>query len=289
MMNRQAAIWKLAVMLSACMGVLPGLPAAEPGFETIRDVVYVQREGQPLRADIYRPTGSGPFPGVLCVHGGAWLAGDKSQLKVIGRVLAVHGYVAVAINYRLAPQHKFPAQLEDCRQAIRWIHKHAQQYKIDSGRLGGWGYSAGGQLVALLGVTGTPDPPKGRQADHGDRPLRLAAVVAGGTPCDFRTMAPDSRRLVFWLGKTRGEDPEIYRLASPAEFVTPDDPPMLLYHGEKDRVVSLNEALAMAARLRRAGVTVRMYVHPNAGHVRTFMAAAPIAEAVKFLDKYLGQ
>ncbi len=261
-----------AAVLAGCVAVsaAPAL-AAEPAYETIRDLVYASRNDQPLRADVYRPTGQGPFPAVLCVHGGAWMFGSKSHVAGIARRLAEAGYTAVAVNYRLAPKHKFPAQLEDCRAALLWMRKDAKQHKIDPNRLAAWGYSAGGHLVALLGASGTG----------------LKAVVAGGAPCDFRQTPPDSPKFAFWLGGTRGRLPKVYRSASPANFVSPDDPPMFFYHGQRDSAVRLDQPTAMVAKLKRSGVTAKMYVIPDSGHLGAFFNRKALAEGIKFLDKHL--
>ena len=262
----------LAALMAGCMAVSAGRAlGGEASFETIRDLVYSAEEDGRMRADVYRPTGEGPFPCVLCVHGGAWTVGNKNQIAGIARRLAAAGYTAVAINYRLAPKHKFPAQIEDCRAALLWIRKNAKQHKIDPERLGAWGYSAGGHLVALLGVTGAG----------------LKAVVAGGAPCDFRQTAPDSRRVAFWLGGTRRQLPEVYRSASPANFISPDDSPIFFYHGQRDRVVKIAQPTAMTAELKRSGVTAKMLVIPNSSHLRAYFHRQALAEGIKFLDKHM--
>lgn len=271
-MVRHRASTILGAAAAVCVAVsVAGTLAAEAPYETIRDLVYSPREDGPLRADIYRPAGEGPFPGVLCVHGGAWVVGDKNQVAGIARRLAEAGYAVVAINYRLAPKHKFPAQIEDCRTALDWVRKNAQQYKIDPSRLAAWGYSAGGHLVALLGADGEG----------------LNAVVAGGAPCDFRHTPVDSRRLSFWLGGTRRELPEVYRSASPASFVSPDDPPMFFYHGKRDTMVKIAEPTGMVAELKEAGVAATLYVVPEAGHIQAFLNRAAVTEGIRFLDRYL--
>lgn len=248
-----------------------GARAAEPSDQTIRDVVYASRQEGPLRADVYRATGAGPFPGVLCVHGGAWAFGDKNQVAGIARRLAEAGYTAVSIDYRLAPRHKFPAQIEDCRAALGWMRKHARPYKIDPDRLAAWGYSAGGHLAALLGTTGAG----------------LKAVVAGGAPCDFRRAPLDSRRLAFWLGGTRRELPEVYRSASPASHVSRDDPPMFFYHGRRDGVVKIAHPREMTAALKRLGVAAELHVIRAAGHIPAFLDREAVGEGIRFLEKHL--
>ena len=251
--------------------VLPSPAPAETTYETIRDVVYREHEGEQLRADVYEPAGAGPHAAVLLVHGGAWTAGNKDQLDFIARFLAGHGYAVVAINYRLAPKAKFPAQLEDCRDALRWMRQHAAEYHIDPTRLAAWGYSSGGQLAALLGVT-TPG---------------LAAVVAGGAPCDFRPMPPDNPYLVFWLGDTRRNNPQAYRDASPAQFLSSDDPPIFFYHGKEDYLVPFGQPMAMAEALGKLGVHAEVFAVENVGHLACFVDRSAVEAGKKFLDRCL--
>jgi acetyl esterase/lipase len=245
--------------------------AAEPTYEVIRNVTYVERDSGPLRADVYRPTGKGPFPAVLVIHGGAWMSGNKNQLASIAETLAGHGYTAVAIAYRLAPRHKHPAQIDDCRAALEWMKKHAKEHKIDPDRLAAWGYSAGAHLSALLGVTGTD----------------LKAVVGGGTPTDFRAVPLDARFLVYWLGGTRRETPEVYKTASPAAFVSEKSPPMFFYHGDNDTLVPPSNPKTMAALLKQAKVETAIHTVAGAGHIAALFDRATVTEGVKFLDKHV--
>jgi acetyl esterase/lipase len=248
---------------------------------------YVARDSGPLKADVYMPKGAGPFPGVIVVHGGAWKMGTRAQLAGVAHMLADHGYTAVAISYRLAPQYKFPAQIDDCKSAVRWMRTEAAKWKIDPEHVGGFGYSAGAQLVALLGTTDAHDGLEG-VADPSKLPsTRLQAVAAGGTPCDFRPIPPNVDGLAFWLGDTPGHVPEQYRLASPAAFVTPDDPPMFLFHGESDDIVPRLSPERMQTELSAAGVPVELYVVPHCGHIMACMNIDAINRSIAFLDKYL--
>ncbi len=145
----------LAVAISF---VFSGLAVAEePAVEVLRSRTYVTRDTSPLEADVYMPHGSGPFPGMLVVHGGAWRIGSRAQLASAAAKFAEDGYTAVTISYRLAPQSIFPAQIYDCQAAVRWMRTHASEFKIDPQRIGGFGYSAGGHLVALLGTLDDDD------------------------------------------------------------------------------------------------------------------------------------
>lgn len=267
---------------------LTGPAHGGPSVEVRRGQEYVMRDSGPLAMDIYMPHGSGPFPGVLVVHGGAWTVGNRSQLAPVANALAERGYVAATISYRLAPTHKFPAQLDDCRAAVRWLREHSSELKLDGTRMGGFGYSAGGQLVALLG---TLDDREHREAGvRDDAPsARLQAVVAGGAPCDFRVLAADSNRLAYWLGGTRAAKPDAYRIASPAAFISSDDPPMFFFHGERDLLVPARSPQRMVALLAQAGVTAEMRVIKNAGHLEALLDRASMDQALAFADKHLRQ
>ncbi|MGD9645561.1 MAG: alpha/beta hydrolase fold domain-containing protein [Pirellulales bacterium] len=255
--------------------------------EPVRDVVYSEETGVRLTADVYVPDGDGPFPGVLVVHGGAWRSGSPLQMGHISQRLARDGYVAVSIRYRLAPEFKFPAQIHDCKAALRWMRSHADEYKIDPERIGAWGYSAGAHLVALLATT---DPTAGLEGPNvpADAPsTRVKAVVAGGTPCDFRLLPEDALAMAFLFGGSRREVPKIYEQASPAAYVSADDPPMFLYHGSADHLVPLRNAERMALLLKQAGVPCELRILPEAGHLQAMFNSNAARDAVKFLDEHL--
>jgi acetyl esterase/lipase len=261
---------------------------AAPPIETRYGQVYAERDSGDLKADVYLPAGAGPFPGVLVVHGGAWCVGTRAQLSGAAQRLARRGMTAVAISYRLAPQHPFPAQIEDCKAAVRWMRAGASELKIDPRRLGGFGYSAGAQLVTLLGTTDPGDGLEGIDDPESAPSTRLQAVAAGGVPCDFRLLDPDSKLLAFWLGGTRKEVAEQYRLASPRAFVTGDDPPMFFFHAENDALVPRKSPEAMCAALRAVGVASELYVVPHLGHEVAAMDRQALAKSVDFLATTLG-
>ena len=182
--------------------------ASEHRFDRTRDIVYKEVDGKKLRLTTFVPRGDGPFPAVLVVHGGAWRAGSRNQLTMYAKSLARRGFACFSIDYRLAPRHKSPAQIEDCRDAVRWIRQHAGEYRVDPGRIGAIGYSAGGHLVSLLATTGLSkaDDPKGVGT-------KITAAVAGGAPTDFRPTRENSRALTYWLGGRRRDKPTVYDLS----------------------------------------------------------------------------
>ncbi|MBX9792278.1 MAG: alpha/beta hydrolase [Pirellulales bacterium] len=262
---------------------LPNRQAIDP----VREVVYSESTGVRLTADIYVPEGAGPFPGVLVVHGGAWRSGSPLQMGHISQRLARDGYVAVSIRYRLAPEFKFPAQIHDCKAAVRWMRSHAAQYKIDPERIGAWGYSAGAHLVALLATTDASAGLEGPNVPADAPSTRVQAVVAGGAPCDFRPLPEDALAMAFLLGGSRREVPKVYEQASPAAFVSSDDPPMFLYHGSADHLVPLRNAERMVVLLKQSGVPCELKILPGAGHVQAMFNAEAARAAVTFLDEHL--
>ncbi|MDG2382785.1 MAG: alpha/beta hydrolase [Pirellulaceae bacterium] len=272
-----ATAWFCAItnLVALMPMILPSSVHADGTIE--RNVEYLRRETVQLLADIYQPTGDGPFSGVLMVHGGAWMSGNKSHVVQHAKRFMRRGYVVVAINYRLAPRHKFPAQLEDCRAALRWMRSNSEKYRIDPTEIAGFGYSAGGQLVCLLGLNPSED--------HREC---LQAIIAGGAPCEFRQIPESSKALAYWLGSTRRDRPDIYRNASPTSFVTSDDPPVFLFHGASDSLVRSSSSLDLYQRLQDKGVESKMHMVADSGHLKTFFDPESSNLAVEFLDEALG-
>ena len=280
--------WRLAAVAAALTFeagcALRRAPAPSDAMVVERDVVYVRRGEQALTADVYAPAGAGRFPGVLLVHGGSWQRGDKGRMARIGERLAGRGYVGVSINYRHAPDHVFPAQLYDCQAAVRWMRANAARLRIDPARIGGFGYSAGAHLVALLA---TADDGDGLDEGVGDTPTpRLQAAVLGAAPIDLRRFPPN-RTITRFLGASAAERPDIYALASPINFVTPDDPPMFLYHGASDWMVSASQSRLLIGALRHANVP-SAYFETSGGHFTTFLFDdQQVSRAIDFLDRWL--
>ena len=249
-------------------------PDSKAGSRIERNIEYARRGERILKADAYLPDGEGPFPGVLMVHGGAWIVGNKRDMSMHARRLVRRGYAVISIEYRLAPKHKFPAQIEDCREALAWMRKNAERFQIDPDRIAGFGYSAGGHLVCLLGL------------DVANDDERLQAVVAGGAPCDFRAVPESSDMLSYWLGGPRRKLPDIYRDASPSAFATGDAPPVFFYHGERDRMVPNRTAQELYQELKDKGVRADMHT-VDGGHIKTFFDEQSVDRAAKFLDDVL--
>lgn len=231
-----------------------------------------------LEGDLYLPDAKakGPFPVVLLLHGGAWRQGDKGKLSKLGRVLAERGYAAFAIDYRLAPQFRYPAQLEDMRQALRWLQQQAGEYNLDMNRVAAWGYSAGGHLASLLGV----QPPS-----EGLPSVRV--VIAGGAPADLR-IYPNASSVKGFLGGTAAELPAVYESASPMAHVRKGLPAFYLYHGTADDLVVPSQSQNFARALSEAGVHVELRLLDGQNHRSAASAAKRLLpEALGFLERHI--
>jgi acetyl esterase/lipase len=259
---------------------------AQSSHSVERDVVYTP-PGWPaaLAADIHAPRHPGPRPAVLLVHGGGWEGRSRSDMDGIAGRLAERGFVVMNISYRFAPAYLFPAQLHDVQQATRWLRANAARYAIDPARIGAFGYSSGAHLVALLGTVSAGDS---LDQPHGGKEARLQAVVAGGAPLDLRKFT-GGRLVPQLLGTTLDRDPALFAAASPVVHVTPDDPPMFLYHGGGDTTVDVSHSEDMKRALDRAGVRAELRVVPLLGHILTFLLARGTEnEAMDFLEAILG-
>lgn len=264
-------------------------------YEIQRSIPYkTLSDDKELLADVYLPTSTEAerHPTILMIHGGAWFSGNKVHVTYHAKHAATQGFAVVAINYRLAPKYKFPAQVEDCLDALAWIRKHADKYSFDANRVAVYGYSAGAHLASLVGVTRNNEDNSlpGLASLRSVKPEQLptiCAVVAGGAPCEFSWIPDDSEALSYWLGSSRAANPEIYVAASPSESVDEGDPPTLLFHGTADRVVPLDSAKKMAARLEQAKVPYKLHEIPEASHIGAFMDASTRQVAVEFLRKHL--
>jgi triacylglycerol lipase len=263
-------------------GVMAVEKTSEQPIEREFNRVYCQRDNDKLLADIYRPAGKGPYPAILMIHGGAWMSGSKWNLIQHANRAARAGYVVVVINYRLAPRHPFPAQIDDCRQAVRWMRKESESLRIDSRRIAAYGYSAGGHLSCLLALSASHPKTARDLAD-----TRVIAVVAGGAPCDFRHLDENVSTLAYFLGGTRREKAEAYRRASPAEFSSSSAPPIHFFHGNRDRLVPIASSQRLYRQLKTAGVPVSYDEVKESGHLATFLDGAAAERALEFLDRHM--
>ncbi len=259
---------------------LTSVSVSRPSKSAIRsekNVLFQQVDGEQVLADLYRPNTNESLPTVVMIHGGAWIAGDKWNVIEPAIQMAEAGFVVMAINYRLAPAHRWPAQRDDCVAAIRWISEHRAEWNADADRLGVWGYSAGGHLALMIALQQSAELP------------RIRACVAGGPPCDLDFIPLKSQMLSGFLGGSREQFPERYRDASPIHLLSPDDPPLFFFHGDQDSIVPIENSLRMHEKTVALGITNVYRTVPDLGHLMTFIDRKSRIDAIEFLKKHLVQ
>jgi acetyl esterase/lipase len=243
---------------------------APEGVEVLRDVEYGRGGGRALKMHILRPEKAPrtPMPVLVWIHGGGWQAGNKES--GLGRLApyAQRGYFCATVEYRLSGEAPFPAQIEDCKCAIRFLRAKAKQFQLDPDRIGVWGSSAGGHLVALLGTSAYVKELEGKGGWQ-DQSSRVQAVCDFCGPTDI-AKAGSKGGPKGAIGKLLGGDPnekgELAKLANPLTHVTKEAPPFLIVHGDQDKTVPLGHSEELEAALKKAGVPVRLYVARGQGH-----------------------
>jgi len=248
-------------------------PEVNEGPIVYRDLSYVPNGHERQKLDIFLPKEGKNLPLIIRIHGGAWLSGSKEG-EWPGDYIRF-GYAVARINYRLSQHAIFPAQIEDCKAAVRYLRANAQKYNLDPNRFGVWGASAGGHLVALLGTTGDIN-----EFDVGENltvSSRVQAVVDYFGPTDFLQMeahrlpngmvhnSPDSPESKL-IGGPVQENREKAAKANPITYVTKDDPPFLIVHGNTDPLVPHHQSELLEAALKKAGVPVTFYTVKGGGH-----------------------
>jgi acetyl esterase/lipase len=231
-----------------------------------KDVPYLGPD-RAEKLDLYLPGGEPKAgerrPGIVIIHGGGWTGGAKGARREIeiGTTLAQHGYVCVSIDYALAKPGSptWPGNLKDCKRAVQWLRKHADEYQIDPDRIGAIGGSAGGHLTAMLALTGPEDGFEPEEDPGVSTRIRAAVPM-------YAHMAAGFDRDHAMFPAKRSEAPDLYRLAAPIEHVTKDDPPILLLHGTADTTTPLFHSERMAAKLKEVGVPHQLVIVEGAPH-----------------------
>jgi acetyl esterase/lipase len=231
-----------------------------------KDLSYGEFDGEQLLLDVYRPEARGTYPTVIVIHGGGWQGGDKKGHVHTCTWLAENGFTAVNVNYRLAPKHRYPAAVDDCQRAVRWVRYHARHYGVDPERVGALGDSAGGHLASLLGLIGTRN---NRDTVLSGESSRVRAVVNYFGPSDLvRMWDVEAVRplLTAWLGGSPQEQSTRYRDASPLMAVQRGAAPFLILHGDQDRLVPEEQSRLLHEALRKHNVESTLRVFTGAGH-----------------------
>ena len=283
----------------------PAGPAAEKlpdGVVAERDIAYVPGGDSSQTLDLYMPEHAPDhaLPLVVWIHGGGWMGSSKEGCPLVGMVR--RGYVAASVEYRFSQKAVFPAQIQDCQAAIRWLRANAAKYHIDPDRVGVSGASAGGHLVALLGTSGGKHAftPIGGNEDQSDR---VQAVCDLFGPTDFSTVmaqaAADKTKNIFHfnhpgdpysqlIGVPLDSDPAKVEAVSPVHYVSKDNPPILILHGTTDALVPYAQSVEFADALKKAGVDVVLQPLPNSGHGGPAFNLPAVHHLIGcFFDKYL--
>lgn len=256
-------------LLGSALGIQVAFSHDKPLVETRKDVTYATVDQTDLQLDLYLPTGiSQPVPAIVVIHGGAWMSGNRQDMASLSEQLATHGFVTASISYRLAPKHRFPAQIEDAKAAVRYLRANAKELLIDPRQIGAIGSSAGGHLSMMLGAMDSGD---GMEGDGGnlDHPSKVQCVVNFVGPVNLprESYTPLQMQILkAWLGADPKEKQNELKLASPFTYFNKGDAPLLCFFGTKDPLVTHDQALVVADALTQAEIPGRVELLLGAGH-----------------------
>lgn len=254
------------------------------------DVVYSKAAGEEMKMDIYHPASSGngkKDAAVVVIHGGAWMGGKRQDMAPMCQFLSSKGFLAATVEYRLAPKSKWPAMLDDCQTAVRYLRANAEKLNIDPNRIGAAGASAGGHLSLLLGFRDTRDPSPKEYPSFGSR---VSAVVNLFGPTDLTNAKDFPPNVDFMfnvvLGKPRAQAAEEIRSASPITFIDSKSAPVFTIQGRDDPLVPVAQAIALDEKLKAAGVPHVLNLIEGMQHGLP-MDVKEVADAVEAAAKWL--
>jgi acetyl esterase/lipase len=294
--------WAAVAAPHASAQPAPKRPALPKNVSAEYDVKYVPDGDSAQTLDIYFPEKPPEQlqPLLIWIHGGGWRGGSKTGVPYLSQLS--RGYVVASIEYRFSQKALFPAQIQDCQAAIRWLRAHAKKYHIDPKRIGVGGASAGGHLAALVGTSGGKKafPPIGANQDQSDRVQAVCDIFG---PADFWTVIKqadadkDVKNIFKWnngdpysqlIGARLGEDKEKCDAVSPVHYVSKDNPPFLILHGDRDTLVPYAQSIELADLLHKAAVPVTLQRLPGAGHGGPAFGLPAVQKlASDFFDKHL--
>ncbi len=240
--------------------------------ERHNDIRFAQPGGVELLLNLHMPKGIENPPLLMFIHGGGWMNGDRNRCRL--EWVAQHGYAVASIEYRLSSEALFPAQIHDCKGALRWLRAHQTEYGYDASKVVVGGTSAGGHLAALMGTSGDVAVLEGGTAGHADQSCRVQGVIDYYGPSDFvkRSENQPSKTdhpkggVYQLIGGPVKENLEAARVASPVTYLSSDDPPFLILHGDADNTVFLDQSELLAQRCKEIGIDVRLHIEPDGGH-----------------------
>jgi acetyl esterase/lipase len=286
---RNASLLSFALLVSSASAADLKVPD-DVAFE--RGIEFANPDGQHLQVNLAQPrNAAGALPAVVCIHGGGFRAGTREGYDKLCLTLAQHGYVAITVTYRLAPKYPFPAAVQDCKAAVRWLRANAAKYHVDPARIGVTGGSAGGHLAQFLGVTAGVKEFEGE--GNLDQSSAVSCVVNYYGPSDFTksygASVDAAEVLPLFLGGDLSAKRREHIVASPLYWVTPFAAPTLLVHGTDDKYVAYEQAVWMHDKLKASAVEVELLTLPGAGHGFKVPADAEKAEKalVAFFDEHL--
>jgi acetyl esterase/lipase len=260
-----------------------------------KNIEYSNPDDQHLQLNMARPKdGAGPFPAVICIHGGGFRAGTRESFNGLCLQLAERGYVAVTVSYRLAPKYQFPAAVYDVKAAVRWMRANAEKYQIDPDRIGTTGGSAGGHLAQFLGVTSGVSKFEG-DGGNAEYSSSVKCVVNFYGPSDFTKSydaSVDAKDVLpLFLGGNLEQERHRHIESSPLYWVTPEAAPTLFVHGTKDAYVAHEQAEWIVERMKAADVEATLMTIEDGDH--GFRTSSPdVKEKIEkarfeFFDKHL--
>jgi acetyl esterase/lipase len=297
-----------AAVVLAGFAVLATLGAAQPpgkgqklpeAVKLEADIPYAGADNPRQRLNLLlpkTPRDDRPLPVIVYIHGGAWLGGDRTggHGRLAGYV-AGGEYAGVSVGYRLTREAIWPAQIHDCKAAIRWVRANAKKYNLDPDRIGVTGESAGGHLVAMLGTSGGVKDLEGNLGPHQDVSSRVQCVADLFGPSDIPAMQDYPSRLNHDAasspeGKLVGgrvrDKKDVAIAASPVTYVSPDDPPFLIIHGNKDMVVPYNQSERLSGALKKTKVEC-YFITVDGGNHGGFRNPEVQKRQRQFFDKHL--
>jgi len=261
---------------------------AKAPLAIVKNLPFAEVDGKEILLDLRVPKNVQRPPLVVWIHGGGWEIGDKKKCRSCW--LVDKGYAVASINYRLSPKSIFPAQIHDCRAAIRWLRANQNTYGYDASRIAVAGSSAGGHLAALLATSGGVEELEGTVGENPDESSRIQAAVSisGFSDLDASYASVPDPRITRLLGGTPADRPEQSHLASPIHFVGPGDAPLLLIHGEEDPVVDPEQSVQLHRAYQQAKLESSLVMVPGTRHTDLSTRDPKLRKQVEqFLDRHM--